>query len=87
MRPCAEREDLDLPSRWGAVILGLLAVAAATRGADAADGRSAAGLSKSLAIEESRSGDASPPKSIPQINKNIPTAFIRKISATEFLPP
>jgi len=60
MRPCAEREDLDLPSRWGAVILGLLAVAAATRGADAADGRSAAGLSKSLAIEESRNGAASP---------------------------
>jgi tetratricopeptide (TPR) repeat protein len=49
-----------LPSRWGAVFLGLLLATVATRGADAADGRSAAGLSKSLAIEESRNGAASP---------------------------
>jgi tetratricopeptide (TPR) repeat protein len=52
--------------RWGVLAVGLLtaaaihAAAAATRAADAGDARSVAGLTKSIAIEESRSGAASP---------------------------
>jgi tetratricopeptide (TPR) repeat protein len=49
-----------LLSRWGAVALGLLAAAACARVATAADGRSVAGLTKTIAIEESRSGVGSP---------------------------
>ena len=49
-----------MPARWGAVILGLLAVLTLARGANAAEPRSVAGLSKNLALEESRSGAASP---------------------------
>lgn len=49
-----------MAARWGAVALGLLTAIAAARGADAADARSVAGLSHSLAIAESRSGTASP---------------------------
>ncbi len=49
-----------MPSRWGMVGLGLAAVVAVAPSAKAADAHTVAGLSKSLAIEESRSGDASP---------------------------
>ena len=45
---------------WGIVALGFLAAVAGVPGADAADGRSVAGLSKTIAIEESRSGVGSP---------------------------
>jgi tetratricopeptide (TPR) repeat protein len=48
---------VKLRSPWGIVAVGLLA---GIQQAAAADGRSAAGLSKSLAIEESRIGAASP---------------------------
>lgn len=48
-----------MPSRWGVLAVGLLA-AVVTRAADAADTRSTAGLRKSIAIEESRGGAASP---------------------------
>lgn len=47
-------------SRCGLVTLGLLAIAAGAGSAVATGGRSAAGLSQSLAVEESRSGAASP---------------------------
>lgn len=57
---CGERWGVShLPLRWGVLAVGLLAVAAPC-GADAADARSTAGLRKSIAIEESRSGAASP---------------------------
>jgi tetratricopeptide (TPR) repeat protein len=46
--------------RWGVLALGVLVATAGARGASAADARAVALLSKSLAIEESRSGDASP---------------------------
>jgi tetratricopeptide (TPR) repeat protein len=46
--------------RWGPLVLGLVAAMAVARDVDAADARSVSGLSKSLAIEESRSGAASP---------------------------
>jgi len=46
--------------RWGIIALGVLMAAAGARGASAADTRAVALLSKSLAIEENRSGDASP---------------------------
>jgi len=49
-----------LPAPWGAVAIGLLAAVAVARDASAADARSVAGLSKTIAIEESRSGAASP---------------------------
>jgi tetratricopeptide (TPR) repeat protein len=49
-----------LRSAWGIVAFALLAVSAGFDHAGAADGRSATGLSKSLATEESRSGAASP---------------------------
>ena len=45
--------------RWGVLAVGLLG-AVATQNAGAADTRSTAGLRKSIAIEESRSGAASP---------------------------
>lgn len=48
-------------SRWGAIALGLLvAVVGGMPQGKAADGRTVAGLTKSLAIEESRNGPASP---------------------------
>jgi tetratricopeptide (TPR) repeat protein len=46
--------------RWGLTALALLAASAGVHRAAAADGRSVAGLSQSLAVEESRSGAASP---------------------------
>jgi tetratricopeptide (TPR) repeat protein len=46
--------------RWGIIALGVLVMAAGVRGANAADPHAVALLSKSLAVEESRSGDASP---------------------------
>ena len=49
-----------MPSRWGAVALGLLTAVAGARAANAADAHSVMGLAKSVAIEESRSGAASP---------------------------
>ncbi|MGA8401297.1 MAG: hypothetical protein WB697_15510, partial [Stellaceae bacterium] len=48
-----------MPSRWGALALGLLAIGVFTSAAEAAEGPVAA-LSKTLATEESRSGFASP---------------------------
>lgn len=58
--PGAMREYRDLPSRWGAFALGFLAAGAIVGSANAAEGSSVAGLSKTLAVEESRSGAASP---------------------------
>jgi tetratricopeptide (TPR) repeat protein len=49
-----------LPSRWGTLVLGLLAASVAWTLAHAAEGGSVAGLRKTLAIEERHSGDASP---------------------------
>ena len=49
-----------MPSRWGAIAFGLLAGAATAGVASAADTRSVAGLTRSLTIEESRSGATSP---------------------------
>jgi tetratricopeptide (TPR) repeat protein len=49
-----------LRSRWWVLGLGLSAIAAGLRPAAAADGRSATGLSRRLATEESRAGAASP---------------------------
>jgi tetratricopeptide (TPR) repeat protein len=46
--------------RWGGFVLGVLVAAAGARGASAADPHAVAVLTKSLAVEESRSGDASP---------------------------
>jgi tetratricopeptide (TPR) repeat protein len=45
---------------WGIVTLGFWVAVTSAPNADAADGRSVAGLSKTIAIEESRSGVASP---------------------------
>jgi len=49
-----------LPSRWGAFVLGFVAAGVFAAAAHAADGGLVAGLSKTLAAEESRSGLASP---------------------------
>jgi tetratricopeptide (TPR) repeat protein len=49
-----------LPSRWGTLILGLVAAGGFLTAADATNGGSVAGLRKTLAIEESHSGEASP---------------------------
>jgi tetratricopeptide (TPR) repeat protein len=46
--------------RWGIFAFGVLMAAAGASGANAADTRAVALLSKSLAVEENRSGDASP---------------------------
>lgn len=54
------REYRDLPSRWGVLALVLLAAGLVAGSAAAAEGSSVAGLSKTLAVEESRSGAASP---------------------------
>ena len=49
-----------MSSRWGALVLGFVAAGIVASSADAAEGSSVAGLSKTLAVEESRSGFASP---------------------------
>ena len=49
-----------MPSRWGTLVLGLVAASSFLTAAAATDGGSVAGLRKTLAIEESHSGDTSP---------------------------